>query len=164
MTDKELRKLSRTELLEMLVERSREVERLQEELKQVREQLTSRQIAVDRAGSIAEASLQLNGVFDAAQKAAEQYLENIRQLSGRQTEVCARLEAESQAKAEQLLSETQRKCETLEAETQAKCTRMVQQAETDSKAYWKEVSERVEQILSQQACLQDLLSVLPGGR
>lgn len=162
MTDKELRKLSRTELLEMLVERSREVERLQAELKQAREQLDSRQIAVDEAGSIAEASLRLNGVFDAAQKAAEQYLENIQQLSGRQTEVCARLEEESKAKAEQLLSETRQKCETLEAETQAKCTRMVQQAETDTKAYWEEVSRRVEQLVEQQIGLRDLLSVLPG--
>ena len=32
MTDKELRRLSRTDLLEMLLEQSKEVERLQQEL------------------------------------------------------------------------------------------------------------------------------------
>ena len=41
----------------------------------------SRRIELEKAGSIAEASLRLNGVFEAAQKAADQYLENLRQLS-----------------------------------------------------------------------------------
>jgi hypothetical protein len=43
------------------------------------EQLASRRIEVENAGSIAEASLRLNGVFQAAQEAADQYLENVRQ-------------------------------------------------------------------------------------
>lgn len=40
----------------------------------------SRRIELEEAGSIAMAALQLNGVFETAQKAAEQYLENIREL------------------------------------------------------------------------------------
>lgn len=75
MTDKELRKLSRVELLEMLLEQSKEVARLQEELNKANEQLKSREILIDEAGSIAEAALQVNGIFDVAQEAADQYLE-----------------------------------------------------------------------------------------
>ena len=37
-----------------------------------------REIELREAGSIAEAALRLNGVFEAAQKAADQYLYNIR--------------------------------------------------------------------------------------
>ena len=37
MTDKELRRLSRTDLLEMLLEQSKEVERLQQELAEARQ-------------------------------------------------------------------------------------------------------------------------------
>lgn len=81
MTDRELRKLSRAELLEMLLEQSKEVEGLKAQLKEVREQLEDKRIAIDNAGSIAQAALQLNGIFEAAQKAADQYLENIEQLS-----------------------------------------------------------------------------------
>ena len=37
---------------------------------------------LSQAGNIAEAALALNGVFEAAQKAADQYLENIQMMAG----------------------------------------------------------------------------------
>lgn len=40
----------------------------------------SRVIELENAGSIAEAALRLNGVFEAAQKAAEQYLMNVKRI------------------------------------------------------------------------------------
>lgn len=81
MTEKELKKLSRVDLLEMLLEQSRENERLREELEQVKSQLAERRIKIEKAGSIAEAALVLNGVFQAAEEAAAQYLENIRLIA-----------------------------------------------------------------------------------
>lgn len=78
MTEKELRRLSRMDLLEMLLEQSKEVEQLRAELETVKKQLEDRRIMEQEAGSIAEASLKLNKVFEAAQQAADQYLENIR--------------------------------------------------------------------------------------
>lgn len=81
MTEKELRKLSRRDLLEMLLAQTKEVERLKKELDAANEALRSREILLANAGSIAEAALQLNGVFEAAQKAADQYLENIKNLN-----------------------------------------------------------------------------------
>ena len=57
MTEKELKRLSRSELLEMLIGQMEENEKLKIELEQAREQVNSRQIAIDRAGSIAEAAL-----------------------------------------------------------------------------------------------------------
>lgn len=82
MTEKELRRLSRMDLLEMLLEQSKEVERLQAELETVKKQLNDRRIMEQEAGSIAEAALRLNKVFEAAQQAADQYLENIRLQTG----------------------------------------------------------------------------------
>lgn len=82
MTEKELRRLSRMDLLEMLLEQSKEVERLQAELETVKKQLLDRRIMEREAGSIAEAALRLNKVFEAAQQAADQYLENIRSQCG----------------------------------------------------------------------------------
>lgn len=81
MTDKTLRKMSRRELMEMLLEQSKEVERLRAELEQAEQKLRSRQIALRDAGSIAEASLRLNEVFESAQRAADQYLLNVKQLA-----------------------------------------------------------------------------------
>ena len=92
MTDRELRKLSRAELLE-LIEAFQyfepidpENERLRAQLQEMNEKLADRAIRIERAGSIAEAALQLNGVFQAAEEAAAQYLENVRRLAEEQTQ------------------------------------------------------------------------------
>ena len=78
MTEKEVRKLSRLQLLEILVEQANEIEQLKAELKETKEQLADRKIVIEQSDSLAEAALRLNGVFEAAQRAADQYLENIR--------------------------------------------------------------------------------------
>lgn len=84
MTDRELRKLSRADLLELLLKESKENEKLRMELEQAKEQLASRKIEIDTAGSIAEAALRLNGVFEAAEQAAAQYVENVRRIAEEQ--------------------------------------------------------------------------------
>lgn len=81
MTDKELQRLSRAELLEMLLAQTEENERLQAELDDAKRALEDRRIEASRAGSLAEASLKLNGVFEAADKAARQYVENVQRLA-----------------------------------------------------------------------------------
>lgn len=78
MTEKQLKKLSRRELLEMLVVQTRKVEQLEKQLEAANRKLNDKMIVIENSGSLAEAVMQLNGVFEAAQKAAEQYLENIR--------------------------------------------------------------------------------------
>lgn len=81
MTDKELRHLSRSELLEMLLAAAKENERLKAELEQSKAELRDRRIQMENAGTLAEAALQLNGVFQAADAACAQYIENIQRIS-----------------------------------------------------------------------------------
>ena len=88
MTDQELKKLHRTDLLELLIAQEKENEQLRGKVAQLEAQLTDRTLDLEKAGSIAEAALQVNGVFQTAQDAAAQYLENIRRLSDRQETLC----------------------------------------------------------------------------
>ena len=81
MTDKELRRMSRLELLEILIEQMEENERLRQELNKVQTELEHLQSAVKRVGTLAEAAMEINGVFEAADKAAKGYLENVRRLA-----------------------------------------------------------------------------------
>lgn len=74
MTDKELKKLSRAQLLELLVDQSREIDRLREELAVAQQRVKSRDLMMEHCGSIADASLELCEVFNRAQEAAELYL------------------------------------------------------------------------------------------
>lgn len=80
MTDKELRKLRRSDLLELLIEAEKRNEKLNEENQTLREQIKEKKINISKAGSIAEAALLLNGVFEAAQEAANQYIENVKRM------------------------------------------------------------------------------------
>lgn len=112
MTDRELQKLGRRELLQLLLEQAKESERLSKQVGELEEQLRQteegyerlrdrldskdaqiheledtlhterekRETDLENVGSIAEAALRLNGVFDAAQRAADYYLQSIQTL------------------------------------------------------------------------------------
>lgn len=89
MTDKELRKLKRTDLLELLIEQSKEVEALKGRVAELEQELADRRIQIQESGSIAEAALKLNGVFEAAEAAAQEYLENVRRITEEKTQEAA---------------------------------------------------------------------------
>ena len=95
MADKTPRRLKRAELLEMLIEQGKENERLRAQVEELEKQLADREIRLKPAGTIAEAALRLNGVFEAAEAAAQQYIDSIRALNERQEQLCARMEKEA---------------------------------------------------------------------
>lgn len=92
MTDKELRKLRRIDLLEMLVAQGKENERLQQRVEELEQQLADKRILVQNAGSLAQAALELNHVFQTAQDAADQYIENLARMEQEAKERAARTE------------------------------------------------------------------------
>jgi len=69
-----LRKLSKLQLLELLAQQERELQSLREALAAMDAELAERRIKIEQSGSIAEAALKINDVFEAAQRAADQYL------------------------------------------------------------------------------------------
>ncbi|MEE1076240.1 MAG: DNA repair protein [Acutalibacteraceae bacterium] len=93
MTKKELKRLRRSDLMEILLELSKENQELREQLQQAEKKLQDRQILIEESGSLAEAALRLNRIFEDAQAACEQYEQNVR------------------LRCEQLENETKRKCE-----------------------------------------------------
>lgn len=80
MVEKDLKKLRRAELLEIMLDQSYEIDQLRKRINELEEQLEDRRIKIENAGSIAEASLQLTKVFEEAQRAADLYVENVRNL------------------------------------------------------------------------------------
>lgn len=139
MTEKELRRLSRTDLLELLLAQRRENEQLRCILDQTQAQLADRTIQIDNAGSIAEASLQLSGIFNAAQDSCQYYLDNIKLLSERQNEICQQMEAE----------------------TKEKCDRMVAEAEAKAQACWDNCSAKIKQLVDSFEGLQQVMDLYP---
>lgn len=76
---RELRKLSRKDLLEILLEQTKRIEELELELDITKKELNSKRILIEESGSLAEATLKLNGIFELAQQTAEEYIENIKE-------------------------------------------------------------------------------------
>lgn len=86
MTAKELRRLSRRELMELLLAQSRELKELQSKYDAAEQALEDKTIAISQAGSIAEAALALSGIFEAAEEACRQYTRNVAALCQKQKE------------------------------------------------------------------------------
>lgn len=74
MTEKEIKKLNRYQLLELLIVQTERADKLQAKLEEVESKLQDHELKISSLGSIAEASLQLGGVFQAAQDAADMYI------------------------------------------------------------------------------------------
>lgn len=137
MTERELRRLNRTDLLELLIAQRRENEQLRCILDQTQAQLADRTIQINKAGSIAEASLQLSGIFNAAQDSCQYYLDNIKLLSERQNLVCQQMEQE----------------------TKEKCDRMVAEAELKSQQCWENCSAKIKQLVDSFEGLQQVMDL-----
>ena len=104
MKEKSLKRLSRAELLELLLEQTRQTEMLQEKLAKAEELLNQKYLKVQEAGDLAHAVLAVNNVMEAAQNAAQQYLENI-----------AAMESETKARCEELLRQAEEDAARLQA-------------------------------------------------
>lgn len=104
MTAKELKRLRRSDLLEMLLTLRKENEQLRQQLECAQKQLENKKIEIDNSGSLAEAALRLNGIFEAAHAACEQYTENIRQRLAQQ-------ELEAQQKCEEMLAQAKQQAD-----------------------------------------------------
>ena len=97
MTDKELKKLNREDLLEMLLDMSRENDKLKTQITDLEARLNTQEIQLAEAGSLAEASLQLSGIFERAQQAADIYLKNLSRRADKQKQTADDANAEIEA-------------------------------------------------------------------
>ena len=92
MTDKQLRKLNRAELLELLLEQSKEIDRLESELEETQAALRERNLKIENCGSIADAAAEVNSLFRIAQKTADMYLVNVQRLCAEKAEAAGKSE------------------------------------------------------------------------
>ena len=99
MDDKEFRKLRREDLIEIIYQYQRREQRLLQENDLLKRQLEDRRIRIQKTGSIAEASLALSGIFEAAQKAADLYLQSVKAMNQNPEQAPAEKAAEQEKPA-----------------------------------------------------------------
>lgn len=109
MESKELKKMSRKDMLVILLEQTKRIRELEDELEKANEKLESKKVVFKNAGSLADAALQLSGIFNTAQEAATIYLSNIKELKEKSEEDIEKLR-------NKMLRDTERKCKKREKE------------------------------------------------
>ena len=75
LTEKDLKKLNRYQLLELLIIQTERADKLQIKLENAEKELSEQELKISSLGSMAEAALQVSGVFQAAQDAADMYID-----------------------------------------------------------------------------------------
>lgn len=83
MNEKELRKISRKELLELLLEQANRIIDLEKELANAKAKLEDKRIMLNEAGNLAEASLKITDLFQKTMETCKIYSYNIEELNSR---------------------------------------------------------------------------------
>ena len=88
MTDKEFKRLNRSQLIDIIYQLQLKEEALVEENRRLRAEVEDKRTRMSQVGNIAEASLVVFNVMESAQAAANQYLEEIRNMQAETKENC----------------------------------------------------------------------------
>ena len=109
MTDKEFKKLSRAQLIDIIYQLQLQIEKLNTEKQELESELKDKRLRLSNAGNIAEAALEINNCFRSAQDAAEQYLNEIKLLQEETAAERRRILKEAKAEAREILADAKKK-------------------------------------------------------
>lgn len=141
MNEKDLKKLNRKQLLELLLKQTQRADDLQKRINELEDELKNISTIQKEAGSIAEAALKLNGVFEAAEAAAAQYIESVKKSAENQDLVNKRMETEAKTQAAQIIEQANASCAAREAEAEKKL---------------KEISQKINEMYKQKQMIDDV--------
>ena len=109
MTDKEFKRLSRAQLIEIIYQLQLQIDKLNEEKQALENELEDKRLRLQSAGNIAEAALEINDCFRSAQNAAEQYLNEIKAIREETDTERQRILKEAKAEAEAIIAGAKKK-------------------------------------------------------
>ena len=138
MNDRELRRLGRADLIDIVYELRKRLEQSEAQVRELQGSLGRRDLDVASAGSIAEAALKVNHIFEDAQAAADQYLDSIKAATAGAMERVGAAERRSQA----IVEEAERQAAAILRDAEAKAKILVGTAEMRASEGWAEYARR----------------------
>ena len=109
MTDKEFKRLKRSDLIYIIYEYQKKQEELIKENEELREKLQEKEVKISNSGSLAELSAKLNGLFEAAQQTADDYISGVENSAVEAAEKKAQeIIKEANEKARKIISEAKK--------------------------------------------------------
>lgn len=137
MISKELRKLNRRELVDVIYQLKKNEEQLQERISALEAELENRRINLSVAGSIAEATTDITGIFSVAQSTADLYLREI-----------ASMRDEAQKEAEKMIEEAEKKVEAIMADGKRQFDALAAHYKTDYNK-WQQLQAEIKMLQEQ---------------
>ena len=118
--------LSKNEMMMVMHDQEQEIERLKAKVSELQATIDNYEIKVEEAGTLAEASAQINNLFEAAQATVETYIENMKKRA---------------EKSEEILADVQKQADGSEAEAVAQKRLAAADVEIDEK--WAVIESRL---------------------
>ena len=119
MTDKEFKRLTRSQLIDIIYQLQLREKELVAENQKMKIELEDKRIRMQQAGNIAEAVLGINNVMQAAQNAAEQYLDEIRTMRAETESSCKHMLEEARQEAAAVVAQAKARQRTYESAVEA---------------------------------------------
>lgn len=113
MTDKEFKRLSRSQLIDIIYQLQLKQEELTVENEKLARALKDRRLLVSEAGNLADAAIEIHNVMQAAQSAADHYLEEMKKRSNEEYQ---RILKAANHKAAEILDQAQKEAAELVAQ------------------------------------------------
>ena len=108
MTDKEFKRLSRSQLIDIIYQFQLQIDKLTEKNQELERELADKRFRLSNAGNIADAALEMSDCFRSAQNAAEQYLNEIKAIREETEAERQRILAQAQAEAEAIIADAKK--------------------------------------------------------
>ena len=105
MISKELKRLSRRELVDIIYQLKKNEQEKQDKIAALEETLMEKQIRISVAGSIAEAATDITQIFSVAQRTADLYLHEIAAMKEDTEKKCAAMIEEAKKQTQKILSD-----------------------------------------------------------
>jgi cell division septum initiation protein DivIVA len=109
MISKELKKLSRRELMDIIYQMKKNEQQMQDEITSLQEALQEKRVRLSTAGSIAEAAASITNVFSAAQKTADLYLHEISCMKEDTQKECTKIIEEANKTVARIYSDAEKR-------------------------------------------------------
>lgn len=136
MTDKELKRLRRSDLIDIIYELKKQNQQKTDECQTLQETLKKKELILSNAGSIAEAALELNGVMEAAQAAADQYVLSVEAVN---------------RQAEKTLSEAKAERERILQKANERAEKILEDAKADADRRWDDFQRKASEMMQTNA-------------
>ena len=134
--------LSKNEMMMVMHDQEQEIEKLKAKVAELQEELDNYEIKVSDAGSLADASAQISGLFEAAQLTAETYLENLKKQA---------------EKSDQILVDVEKQANEIIAEAEDVAQKRLAAADVEIENKWSVIESRLLKMYESHQGLKELV-------